>query len=166
MPKVEEWKKMTAEYKKNTIPLGRFDFPQSAQPGVNSQFANMAAASGSNNAAFQGRDMHASQPSVSSLPVPTPPPKDDLYGQLGGPLGAAGAMQPFDSDAIDPLTQLPPACLPENLCQQASSRQLPSTRSTTNKAITGSASRPLTLPGLLQPHLPTHLPRLMARNVI
>lgn len=31
IPKVEEWKKMTAEYKKNTIPLGRFDFPQ--QPG-------------------------------------------------------------------------------------------------------------------------------------
>lgn len=112
VPKVEEWKKMTAEYKKNTIPLGRFDFPQSAQPGVNSQFANMAAASGSNNAAFQGRDMHASQPSVSSLPVPTPPPKDDLYGQLGGPLGAAGAIQPFDSDAIDPLTQLPPGMSP------------------------------------------------------
>lgn len=26
IPRVEEWKKMTADYKKNTIPLGRFDF--------------------------------------------------------------------------------------------------------------------------------------------
>ncbi|PWN23786.1 hypothetical protein BCV69DRAFT_265056 [Microstroma glucosiphilum] len=26
IPTVEEWKKMTADYKKNTIPLGRFDF--------------------------------------------------------------------------------------------------------------------------------------------
>lgn len=36
IPKVEEWKQMTAEYKKNTIPLGRFDFaggnPPVAQP--------------------------------------------------------------------------------------------------------------------------------------
>lgn len=30
IPKVEEWKKMTADYKKNTIPLGRFDFPNHA----------------------------------------------------------------------------------------------------------------------------------------
>jgi bud emergence protein 1 len=40
IPKVEEWKKQTADYKKNTIPLGRFDFPNNsnslagAQPGA------------------------------------------------------------------------------------------------------------------------------------
>ena len=110
VPKVEEWKKMTAEYKKNTIPLGRFDFPQSAQSGVNSPYANMAAAasgSSSNNAGFPPATMHGQQSSISSIPVPTPPPKDDLYNHAGGPLGAAGAVQPFDENAIDPLTQLP-----------------------------------------------------------
>ncbi|SPO29077.1 related to Protein scd2/ral3 [Ustilago trichophora] len=116
VPKVEEWKKMTAEYKKNTIPLGRFDFPQSAQPGVNSPYANMAAAasgsSSSNNAGFPSSGMHGQQSSISSMPVPTPPPKDDLYNHMGGPLGAAGAVQPFDDNAIDPLTQLPPGMSP------------------------------------------------------
>ncbi|SNX86796.1 related to Protein scd2/ral3 [Melanopsichium pennsylvanicum] len=115
VPKVEEWKKMTAEYKKNTIPLGRFDFPQSAQPGVNSPYANMAAAasgSSSNNASSPSTRMHGHQSSVSSMPVPTPPPKDDLYNHAGGPLGAAGAVQPFDENVIDPLTQLPPGMSP------------------------------------------------------
>lgn len=116
VPKVEEWKKMTAEYKKNTIPLGRFDFPQSAQPGVNSPYANMAAAasasSSSNNAGFPSSAMHGQQSSISSMPVPTPPPKDDLYNHVGGPLGAAGAVQPFDENAIDPLTPLPPGMSP------------------------------------------------------
>ncbi|GAA5896066.1 hypothetical protein JCM6882_005602 [Rhodosporidiobolus microsporus] len=32
VPKVEEWKKMTADYKSASIPLGRFDFGQPAQP--------------------------------------------------------------------------------------------------------------------------------------
>ncbi|CDR98509.1 related to Protein scd2/ral3 [Sporisorium scitamineum] len=116
VPKVEEWKKMTAEYKKNTIPLGRFDFPQTSQQGVNSPYANMgtAAASGSsaNNAGFPSTASHAQQSSISSLPVPTPPPKDDLYNHAGGPLGAAGTMQPFDDNAIDSLTQLPPGMSP------------------------------------------------------
>ncbi|GAC77191.1 NADPH oxidase [Moesziomyces antarcticus T-34] len=118
VPKVEEWKKMTAEYKKNTIPLGRFDFPQSSQQGLNSPYANMAAAasgSSTNNAALPRSDMHAHQASISSLPVPTPPPKDDLYNHTGGPLGAAAAVQPFDEhdpNAIDPLTQLPPGMSP------------------------------------------------------
>ncbi|KAK0519593.1 bud emergence protein 1 [Tilletia horrida] len=35
IPKVEEWKKMKADYTKNTIPLGRFDdFNGAAQPGM------------------------------------------------------------------------------------------------------------------------------------
>lgn len=43
IPKVEEWKKMTADYKKNTIPLGRFDFANGSaqeaqqQPGSRQQ---------------------------------------------------------------------------------------------------------------------------------
>lgn len=115
VPKVEEWKKMTAEYKKNTIPLGRFDFPQSSKPGVNSPYTNMAAAAlgnRSNDAGFTQPGMHANQASISSLPIPTPPPKDDLYNHTGGPLGAAGPLQPFDENAIDPLTQLPPGMSP------------------------------------------------------
>ncbi|GAA5828816.1 hypothetical protein JCM11251_005884 [Rhodosporidiobolus azoricus] len=32
VPKVEEWKKMTADYKSASIPLGRFDFGQPPQP--------------------------------------------------------------------------------------------------------------------------------------
>ncbi|CBQ69541.1 related to Protein scd2/ral3 [Sporisorium reilianum SRZ2] len=120
VPKVEEWKKMTAEYKKNTIPLGRFDFPQSSQPGVNSPYANMATAAAPPSrdiaAGFPSAASHAQQSSISSLPVPTPPPKDELYnhmgGPLGGPLGAAAALQPFDDNAIDPLTQLPPGMSP------------------------------------------------------
>ncbi|TKY88336.1 hypothetical protein EX895_002688 [Sporisorium graminicola] len=115
VPKVEEWKKMTAEYKKNTIPLGRFDFPQTSQPGVNSPYASMgtaAAASGggASNAGFPSSALHGQQSSISSLPVPIPPPKDGLY--AGGPLGATGATQPFDDNAIDPLTQLPPGMSP------------------------------------------------------
>lgn len=109
VPKVEEWKKMTAEYKKNTIPLGRFDFPQSSQPGVNSPYANMAAAasgSSGNNVGFPSAGMHGQQSSISSMPAPAPPSKDDLYREAQGPL------QPFDADAIDPLTQLPPGMSP------------------------------------------------------
>ncbi|KAJ1018738.1 hypothetical protein NDA13_006425 [Ustilago tritici] len=115
VPKVEEWKKMTAEYKKNTIPLGRFDFTQSSPPGLNSPYANMAAAasgSSGNNVGIPRSGMHANNASISSVPVPTPPPKDDLYNHLGGPLGAAGAVQPYDENAINPLTQLPPGMSP------------------------------------------------------
>ncbi|PWN43429.1 hypothetical protein IE81DRAFT_300708 [Ceraceosorus guamensis] len=57
VPKVEEWKKMTADYKKNTIPLGRFDFGGSA-PVSNSPF-------GSTDVAVSG----------AAIP-PTPPSKD------------------------------------------------------------------------------------------
>lgn len=34
IPKVEEWKKQTADYKKNTIPLGRLDFPNGTGPAA------------------------------------------------------------------------------------------------------------------------------------
>ncbi|GAA6047415.1 hypothetical protein JCM3770_001293 [Rhodotorula araucariae] len=34
VPKVEEWKKMTADYKQASIPLGRFDFAQPADPNA------------------------------------------------------------------------------------------------------------------------------------
>ncbi|PWZ02007.1 hypothetical protein BCV70DRAFT_198289 [Testicularia cyperi] len=129
VPKVEEWKKMTAEYKKNTIPLGRFDFPQSSQPSLDSPYANMAAAASgsSSNAMLAGQPQqgrlsqqhfqpgHANHPSLSSLPVPTPPPKDDLYNSTGGPLGAAGAVGGYgesDPNAMDPMTQLPPGMSP------------------------------------------------------
>ena len=112
VPKVEEWKKMTAEYKKNTIPLGRFDFPQTSQQGVNSPYGNTASgASTSSN--FPPNASHAQQSSISSLPVPTPPPKDDLYNHAGGPLGASGAaILPFDENAVDPLSHLPPGMSP------------------------------------------------------
>jgi bud emergence protein 1 len=53
VPKVEEWKKMTADYKKNTIPLGRFDF-QGAAPVNDSPYGQ---------------------------PAPDPPSKDSGYGQ-------------------------------------------------------------------------------------
>ncbi|EST08216.1 Src homology-3 domain protein [Kalmanozyma brasiliensis GHG001] len=115
VPKVEEWKKMTAEYKKNTIPLGRFDFPQSSQPGVNSPYSNMAAAasgSSSNNVGVPSNGLHGQQSSISSMPAPTPVSKDDLYQQAQAPFGGVDPLQPFDNDAIDPLTSLPPGMSP------------------------------------------------------
>lgn len=40
VPKVEEWKKMTADYKSASIPLGRFDFADNPPPVSNSSFSN------------------------------------------------------------------------------------------------------------------------------
>lgn len=65
VPKVEEWKKMTAEYKKNTIPLGRFDFggaPAAAMGPSSSQDA------------LAGGVVEPDEPS------PSLPPKDDKWG--------------------------------------------------------------------------------------
>ncbi|CAO1630154.1 unnamed protein product [Sympodiomycopsis kandeliae] len=60
IPKVEEWKQMTAEYKKNTIPLGRFDFANSnATPPLSGQIPRQ-----------EGEEVS-----------PSLPPKDDKWGQ-------------------------------------------------------------------------------------
>lgn len=114
VPKVEEWKKMTAEYKKNTIPLGRFDFPQqpaaAQQTGmpINSPYANASAGSSSSFGATANNSAFSHLQRKESLP--TPPPKDDVYGG-GGPLSMAGAPAPADADA-DPMSQLPPGMSP------------------------------------------------------
>lgn len=89
VPKVEDWKKMTADYKKNTIPLGRFDFQ--SQPVSNSPFIG----AGGMQEGFTGDAQ------------PTPPPKDDLY-PVGGPLAAAGGVD----QQGDPDQQLPPGMPP------------------------------------------------------
>jgi bud emergence protein 1 len=34
VPKVEEWKKMAADYKNSSITLGKFEVPNSGQPGL------------------------------------------------------------------------------------------------------------------------------------
>ncbi|GAA5863214.1 hypothetical protein JCM3774_000814 [Rhodotorula dairenensis] len=45
VPKVEEWKKMTADYKQASIPLGRFDFTQpTAQPQPSTSLSSPASA--------------------------------------------------------------------------------------------------------------------------
>ncbi|POY74492.1 hypothetical protein BMF94_2252 [Rhodotorula taiwanensis] len=47
VPKVEEWKKMTADYKQASIPLGRFDFAQPAAPAAaSSSLSSPTSASG------------------------------------------------------------------------------------------------------------------------
>ena len=65
IPKVEEWKKMTADYKKNTIPLGRFEFGGGGGgPGQEG-----------------GPPFHqANASSSSSVNLPQLPPKDSHVG--------------------------------------------------------------------------------------
>ena len=61
IPKVEDWKKMTAEYKSTAIPLGRFDFPQS-QPVADSPYQQSGSMQGSQDFGGEGEP-------------PAPPPK-------------------------------------------------------------------------------------------
>lgn len=82
VPKVEEWKKMTADYKKNTIPLGRLD--SSSQGVVNSPFAqqgsfNQQAGGQSTSNGMGGGGVGARGfGGPGPAPLPTPPPKDDF----------------------------------------------------------------------------------------
>lgn len=46
VPKVEEWKKMTADYKQASIPLGRFDFAQPTQPQPSPSLSSPTSANG------------------------------------------------------------------------------------------------------------------------
>lgn len=84
IPKVEEWKKMTADYKKNTIPLGRFDFgngPGAAEAAAQSQSFG--------------------QPSS-----PQVPPKDGPFNQTSSPTN-------FDPNAMSSSQpELPPGMPP------------------------------------------------------
>ncbi|EPQ27655.1 uncharacterized protein PFL1_04793 [Pseudozyma flocculosa PF-1] len=118
VPKVEEWKKMTAEYKKNTIPLGRFDFPQPQQPphhqaGI-SPYGNPSAGSSTSFGTHSFSQLHQQQD------LPTPPPKDGLYDSSGGPLGGQYAhnhdghsSSPAAAAAgMDPMSELPPGMSP------------------------------------------------------
>ncbi|KDN43778.1 hypothetical protein K437DRAFT_269022 [Tilletiaria anomala UBC 951] len=67
IPKVEEWKKMTADYKNTAIPLGRLDFQTPAAgsgPG------------GAMDLSFEHHGMGAMDPSFpNNQPPPLPPPK-------------------------------------------------------------------------------------------
>lgn len=58
VPKVEEWKKMTADYKSASIPLGRFDFAEGAAPApsAGAQKSFTGAAGGSQGAGSSSRD--------------------------------------------------------------------------------------------------------------
>lgn len=79
VPKVEEWKKMTAEYKKNTIPLGRFDFGGGA--GGGGAPAGAVAAMGGPDSQVEADE-----------PSPSLPPKDDKWGVPYAEAAAAAAQ--------------------------------------------------------------------------
>ena len=70
IPKVEDWKKMTAEYKSTAIPLGRFDFPQS-QPVADSPYQQSGSMQGSQDFGGEGEP-------------PAPPPKRSSSAQGEG----------------------------------------------------------------------------------
>ncbi|KAN0064255.1 bud emergence protein 1 [Thecaphora frezii] len=127
VPKVEEWKKMTAEYKKNTIPLGRFEFQQQQQqqqqhqqhhhhqslphhhhhsqqqqqhphPVGVSPYGNAPAGSSTSFGTHSFGHLHHPDQSMS-----TPPPKDDLYDPAGGSYAGQHAHD---------MAQLPPGMSP------------------------------------------------------
>jgi bud emergence protein 1 len=91
IPKVEEWKKMTADYKKNTIPLGRFDF------------ANQGTAPPLPQSQGQQQYYHPGTASSSSVNLPQVPNKeiyssssglDPMSSSMGPPLELPAGMPP------------------------------------------------------------------------
>lgn len=78
IPKVEEWKKMTADYKKNTIPLGRFDFGAAAAPPP-SQGQESTMSLPNNNRQYYDSAQAASSSSVN-LPIL---PSKEFYSSSG-----------------------------------------------------------------------------------
>jgi bud emergence protein 1 len=95
IPKVEEWKKMTADYKKNTIPLGRFDFANGSSPDA----ASTPQSAGSRQYYDSGP---ASSSSVNQLP-PSLPGKD--------PYSSSSAVDSMSS-AMGIPPELPPGMPP------------------------------------------------------
>ncbi|GAA5893446.1 hypothetical protein JCM8208_000803 [Rhodotorula glutinis] len=69
VPKVEEWKKMTADYKQASIPLGRFDF------------ADAAPASSSSSTAAAAASAPTSAPPLQAIPSPNGADHDQAYDQ-------------------------------------------------------------------------------------
>jgi len=95
IPKVEEWKKMTADYKKNTIPLGRFEFGS----GDGGNQGSMPPPSSSSSAAQQYYNAGAS--SSSSVNLPMVPAKD---------YPSSSALDQMSSNMAPP--ELPPGMPP------------------------------------------------------
>ncbi|PWN47192.1 hypothetical protein IE53DRAFT_262904 [Violaceomyces palustris] len=117
VPKVEEWKKMTAEYKKNTIPLGRFDFQQPTnQPVADSPFNATFGVGGAqqhqqqqqlHHHHHQQQEHHFYSGATRETSSPVPPPKDSFYGGASGGMTAASAE---DVGAVG--NELPPGMSP------------------------------------------------------
>jgi bud emergence protein 1 len=74
VPKVEEWKKMTADYKQASIPLGRFDFAQPATAQPQQPKTSLSSPSSAN--------MPLSPPPHSAAPSHT---QHQSYGSAAGP---------------------------------------------------------------------------------
>ncbi|GAA5912706.1 hypothetical protein JCM5296_003370 [Sporobolomyces johnsonii] len=87
VPKVEEWKKMTAEYKSASIPLGRFDFGSSAAAAASAPASSSALPSASQQA----------HQSLSSYD------QSHVYSHSGQPLSPVDSTRPEDEegDAYD-----------------------------------------------------------------
>lgn len=95
IPTVEEWKKMTADYKKNTIPLGRFDFGGSngesaAEAGSGGQASHFA--SSSMNGSGSGSQQRG-MPENDEGPSPRLPEKDFPWSQDGSSHPGEGLSQ-------------------------------------------------------------------------
>ncbi|BGP24924.1 budemergence protein 1 [Rhodotorula toruloides] len=83
VPKVEEWKKMTAEYKQASIPLGRFDFSnQPAAPASTSAASTSASFATHTPDQYASHDSHQQQQHPQSYQLPTSPP-DPPHDQQG-----------------------------------------------------------------------------------
>lgn len=96
IPKVEEWKKQTADYKKNTIPLGRFDFPN-----------NNAAAGGGGLQSGGVLSEPASQQTGGSSTSPRVPPKDE-----GAGYDPNARVSTASQSHLDAPPELPPGMPP------------------------------------------------------
>ncbi|UZJ52050.1 hypothetical protein CBS101457_001370 [Exobasidium rhododendri] len=124
IPKVEEWKKMTADYKKNTIPLGRFEFENRSGGGggggsvglgssQSSQGSNMPPPSSS--AAQQYYNSGAGSSSSVNLPMV---PSKDLYPSSS----SSSALESMSSALVPselPLGMPPGEPLPTGLITSA-----------------------------------------------
>ncbi|KPV74863.1 uncharacterized protein RHOBADRAFT_15227 [Rhodotorula graminis WP1] len=72
VPKVEEWKKMTADYKQASIPLGRFDFADTSSAAAPSTASSSAAAAA---------PAPTSAPPLQAIPSPNGVDHDQAYDQ-------------------------------------------------------------------------------------
>ena len=86
VPKVEEWKKMTADYKQASIPLGRFDFAETSSAAAGSATASSSSA-------------------AAAAPAPTSaPPLQAIPSPNGGADHDQAYEQAYDSPTGDALS--------------------------------------------------------------